>query len=301
MANYLISGATGFVGSVLTRSLEADGHRVHRLTRGRNGRPGDIHWDAEAGSIDVPALAATRPDVVINLAGEPIAQRWSKDRMRRIRDSRVNGTSALARAIAALAEKPRAFVSGSAIGCYGAQRGDEILDESSAAGKDWLAAVAGEWERSAAPAADAGIRTVLSRTGIVLGRDGGALRRMLPPFQLGAGGRIGSGRQWMSWISLEDVTRGIRFLAESAAISGPVNLVAPEPVRNSAFADTLGAVLHRPAVVPVPALALRLAFGRMADDTILASQRVLPKKLAGAGFEFRHPRLDEALRFELRR
>jgi uncharacterized protein (TIGR01777 family) len=302
VANYLISGATGFVGSVLTRSLEADGHRVHRLTRRRNGRPGDIHWDPESGRIDAPgALAATKPDVVINLAGEPIAQRWTKDRMRRIRDSRVNGTSALARAIAALPEKPRAFVSGSAIGYYGAQRGDEILDESSAGGKDWLADVAGEWERSAAPAADAGIRTVLSRTGIVLGRDGGALQRMLPPFQLGAGGRIGSGRQWMSWISLEDVVRGIRFLAESAAMSGPVNLVAPEPVQNSEFADTLGAVLHRPAVVPVPALALRLAFGRMADDTILASQRVLPKKLAGAGFEFRHPRLDEALRFELRR
>ena len=301
MANYLISGASGFVGSHLTRTLEADGHRVIRLTRRSPAGSSDIRWDPESGSIDQAAVAAARPDVVINLAGEPIAQRWTGDRMRRIRDSRVKGTSALARAIAALPSKPRAFVSGSAIGYYGAQRGDEPLDENSEAGKDWLAEVAAEWERSAAPAADAGIRSALSRTGIVLGREGGALQRMLPPFQLGAGGRIGSGRQWMSWISLEDIARGIRFLAETEGVSGPVNLVAPQPVQNSEFAHTLGGVLHRPALVPVPALALRLAFGRMADDTILASQRVLPKKIAGAGFEFRHPRLEEALRFELRR
>ena len=301
MANYLISGATGFIGSALTRALEADGHRVVRLTRRTAGSP-DVHWDPEAGKIDRPdALAAAKPDVVINLAGEPIAQRWTKGRMRRIRDSRVNGTTALARALAALPEKPRAFVSGSAIGYYGAQRGDEILDESSSAGRDYLAETAAEWERATAPATDARIRTAIVRTGIVLGRDGGALQRMLPPFQLGAGGRIGSGMQWMSWISLEDVVRGIRFLADSAGSAGPVNLVAPQPVQNSEFADTLGAALHRPALVPAPTWALKLAFGRMAVATLLASQRVLPKKLAGAGFEFRHPRLDEALRFELRR
>lgn len=301
MANYLISGATGFVGSALTRALEADGHRVFRLTRQRRTESRDIHWDPESGALDRDALAAAKPDAVINLAGEPIAQRWTNDRMRRIRDSRVNGTTALARAIAALPEKPRAFVSGSAIGYYGAHRGDELLDETSSVGGDYLAETAAAWERATAPAGDAGIRTVIIRTGLVLGRDGGALQRMLPPFQLGAGGRIGSGRQWMSWISLEDAARGIRFLAESAGTAGPVNLVAPQPVQNSEFTATLASVLHRPAIVPVPAFALRLAFGRMADDTILASQRVLPKKLAGAGFEFRHPRLDEALRFELRR
>jgi uncharacterized protein (TIGR01777 family) len=213
----------------------------------------------------------------------------------------VNGTTALARAIGALPVKPRAFISGSAIGYYGAQRGDELLDESSSAGRDYLAETAAAWELATAPASDAGIRTALIRTGIVLGRHGGALQRMLPPFRLGAGGRIGSGKQWMSWISLEDMARGIRFLAENASLSGPVNLVAPQPVQNSEFAETLGAVLHRPALVPVPALALRLAFGRMADETILASQRVVPKKIAGAGFVFRHPRLDEALRFELMR
>lgn len=260
-----------------------------------------VAWNAEAGQVDRSALARLAPEIVINLAGEPIAQRWTKARMRRIRDSRVNGTRALASALAALPAKPTVLVSGSAIGYYGAHRGDELLNETSNAGSDWLAEVAGEWERATVTAADAGIRVAISRTGIVLGRDGGVLQRMLPPFQLGAGGRIGSGRQWMSWISLEDAVRGIRFLAETAGVSGPVNLVAPHPVRNDEFTDALAAELHRPAVVPVPAFALRVLFGRMADDTILASQRVAPKKLAGAGFEFRHPRVDQALRFALRR
>ena len=299
MATVLIGGASGFIGTLLANSLRADGHRVVPLTR----RPGaeSVSWDAEQGQIDTAALARVAPDVVLNLAGEPIAQRWTGDRMRRIRDSRVNGTRALATAISALQKKPSVFVSGSAIGWYGAHRGDEVLDEGSTGGKDWLAEVAREWEGAAAPAADAGIRVVFSRTGIVLGRHGGALERMLPPFQLGAGGRIGSGRQWMSWISLEDAVRGLRFVVDTPSVSGPVNLVAPEPVRNEEFAHTLGAVLHRPALVPVPEFALKLAFGRMAEDTIMASQRVLPKKIAGAGFVFRHPRLDEALTFELRR
>lgn len=299
MTTILLSGASGFIGSRLARALRADGHRVVALTR-RAG-PDAIAWDAEQGRIDTAALAKAAPDIVIHLAGEPIAQRWTSDRMRRIRDSRVNGTRALATALVSLPDRPKTFVSGSAIGYYGAHRGDEMLDESSNPGKDWLAEVAREWESATAPASDAGIRVAISRTGIVLGRAGGVLERMLPPFQLGAGGRIGSGKQWMSWISLEDVVRGLRFLADNSSISGPVNLVAPEPARNEAFAETLGAVLHRPALVPVPQFALRLAFGRMADDTILASQRVLPKKIAGAGFEFRHPRLDEALRFELTR
>lgn len=299
MSTVLLSGASGFIGSRLARSLQDDGHRVVALTR--RAASDTVRWDAEAGRIDEAALARVAPDVVINLAGAPIAQRWTSARVRAIRDSRVNGTAALARAIASLPGKPTVFVSGSAIGYYGAHRGDELLEENSSAGTDYLAQTALEWERSTASAADAGIRVVLSRTGIVLGRDGGALQRMLPPFQLGAGGRIGSGEQWMSWISLEDAVRALRFLVDRAGISGAVNLVAPTPVRNAEFADTLGAVLHRPALVPVPAFALRLAFGRMADDTILASQRVLPKTLAGAGFEFRHPRLAEALRFELRR
>ncbi len=301
MATILLSGASGFIGSRLAAAFRADGHRVVPLTRQQRESPEAVTWDARAGHIDNAALARVAPDIVINLAGEPIAQRWTQERMRQIRDSRVNGTRALASAIAALPGKPSAFVSGSAIGYYGAHRGDEMLDETSSSGKDYLAETAREWEQSVAPAADSGIRTAVIRTGLVLGRDGGALQRMLPPFQLGAGGRLGSGKQWMSWISLEDAVRGIRFLAETSSVSGPANLVAPQPVQNSEFTDTLAAVLHRPAIVPVPAIALKLAFGRMAEDTILASQRVLPNKLAGAGFEFRHPRLEEALRFELRR
>lgn len=299
MATFLLSGASGFIGTRLASQLRADGHRVVALTR----RPSAdaVAWDAERGEIDREALGRVAPDTVINLAGEPIAQRWTPNRMRRIRDSRVNGTRALATAMAALPTKPTVLVSGSAIGYYGAHRGDELLTEQSAAGTDWLAEVAGEWEEAASPAANAGIRVAVARTGIVLGRDGGALQRMLPPFLLGAGGRIGSGTQWMSWISLEDAVRALRFLADSPSLSGPVNLVAPDAVRNEEFSNTLGAVLRRPALVPVPEFALKLAFGRMANDTILASQRVAPKKLASAGFDFRHPRLDEALRFELRR
>lgn len=300
MAIVLLSGASGFIGSRLAAAFRADGHQVVALTR-KPRESSDVAWDASSGRIDAAALARVAPEIVINLAGEPIAQRWTKERMRQIRDTRVNGTRALASAIAALPARPRAFVSGSAIGYYGAHRGDELLDEMSSSGADYLAQTAREWEQSAAPAADAGIRVALIRTGLVLGRDGGALQRMLPPFQLGAGGRLGAGTQWMSWISLEDAVRGIRFLAEGSTVSGPANLVAPHPVQNAEFTDTLAAVLHRPAIVPVPEFALKLAFGRMAEDTILASQRVVPKKLAGAGFEFRHPRLDEALRFELRR
>lgn len=299
MATVLLSGASGFIGSRLARSLRDDGHRVVALTRRASADA--VQWNADAGTIDSAALARVAPDIVINLAGEPIAQRWTGARMRGIRDSRVNGTRALATAIAALPKKPSALLSGSAVGYYGAQRGGEILDESSAAGSDWLAEVAREWEQATRPAVDAGIRVAISRTGIVLGAEGGALERMLPPFHLGAGGRIGSGEQWMSWISLEDTVRALRFLAEQSTVSGAANLVAPNPVQNEEFAKTLGAVLHRPALIPVPELALKLAFGRMAEDTILASQRALPKTLAGAGFEFRHPRLEEALRFELRR
>jgi uncharacterized protein (TIGR01777 family) len=192
-------------------------------------------------------------------------------------------------------------VSGSAIGYYGAHRGDEVLDEQSASGGDYLASVARAWEDATRPALEAGVRVVTLRTGVVLGGDGGALGRLLLPFRFGVGGRIGSGRQWMSWISREDAVRAIRFALDTPALSGPVNVTAPEPVRNREFAKTLGRVLRRPSVFPVPASVLKLIFGEMATNTILADQRVVPKRLAGAGFVFRHPRLEEALRFELRR
>jgi uncharacterized protein (TIGR01777 family) len=241
-----------------------------------------------------------QPDVVINLAGEPIAHRWTRARRRHIHDSRVHGTEILAGTLASLRTKPKVLLSGSAIGYYGAHRGDEVLDEDSAAGADFLADTARDWERATMAATHAGIRVVLGRTGIVLGRHGGALPPMLWPFRLGLGGRLGSGRHWMSWILLDDVVRAMRFLIDST-LGGPVNLVSPEPVQNADFARTLAQVLGRPAALPVPAFALHLIFGTMADDTILASQRVRPARLTTAGFQFQHPRLEEALRSELRR
>lgn len=300
MATYLVSGASGFIGSELVAALAGDGHRVVRLKRGSGGSQ-DVRWDPEAGEVDREALARARPDVVVNLAGEPIAQRWTGDRKRRIRDSRVNGTRALANALASMGAKPSVFVSGSAMGYYGVDRGDELLDESNAPGSDYLADTAKAWEDATAPAADAGMRVVIPRTGLVLGAGGGALAKMLPAFRLGVGGRVGSGRQWMSWISLTDMVAALRFAADSAALRGPANFVAPEPARNSELTRTLAKVIRRPAIFPVPELAIQVLFGEMGKATILASQRLVPKKLAGAGFQFRHPHLEDALRYELRR
>jgi uncharacterized protein len=303
MATILVGGSSGFIGSRLMETLAVEGHRLARLRRRARSdvAQNDVYWNPEGGEIDRAALLRLRPDVVINLAGEPIAQRWTTRAKARIYDSRVWGTSALAAAIGELGAPPATFISGSAIGYYGAHRGDEILDEDAPPGDDYLAETAQRWERSTEPATRAGVRVVTVRTGVVLGRDGGALARLLTPFRLGVGGRIGSGRQWMSWISLEDAVRAIVHLLPAERIRGAVNLVSPTPVRNAEFTATLGRVLRRPAVVPIPAFALELAFGRMARHTILADQRVVPKRLAGAGFEFRHPRLEEALRFELTR
>lgn len=298
MPTVLLGGASGFIGSALAASLAGDGHRVVRLVR---GTAAGIRWSPERGEVDPSALAQLAPDIVINLAGEPIAHRWTDERKQRIYDSRVRGTRALAEAIARLPSRPRAFIGGSAIGYYGADRGDESLDEGSAPGDDFLARTTLDWERATGPASEAGIRVAVVRTGIVTGREGGALARMLPPFRAGVGGPLGDGHQWMSWISLSDTVRAIRFLAELDAARGAFNLVAPAPVRNAEFARVLGDVLHRPALVPAPRFALILMFGEMAKQTILANQRVFPKKLTGAGFEFRHPALQDALGSELRR
>ena len=303
MATVLLSGASGFIGSELARSFTRDGHRVVRLSR-REAPSGDsIGWSAEQAWIDERALQALAPppEIVVNLAGEPIARRWTPRRKQAIRDSRVNGTGTLAKAIAALSVPPRVLVSGSAIGYYGTDRGDEVLRETSAPGRDYLAQTALAWEGATAAASRAGIRVVMPRTGVVLGRHGGALERLLLPFRLGVGGRIGGGRHWMSWISLEDTVRALRFIVDTAIVEGAVNLSAPNPVRSIEFTNALGRALHRPTIIPAPAFVLRLAFGEMAQATILASQRVLPEKLAGAGFEFRHPRVEDALAFELRR
>ena len=271
--------------------------RVRRLVRGaRPDAPDDIAWDPMRGVLAPHDLEGA--EAVIHLAGEPLAHRWTNARKRAIRESRVRGTELIARTIAALDRKPRVLLSGSAVGYYG-NRGDEVLDEESASGTDFLARVAREWEAATVPAADAGVRVVLLRTGIVLNPKGGALARLLPPFRLGVGGPIGSGRQWMSWISLDDHLRAMEHALSHAELNGPANLVAPHPVTNAEFATTLGRVLARPAIVPVPSFALELVYGEMARATILAGQHALPKALLRAGFEFAHPTLEQALRFEL--
>jgi len=292
-----ITGATGLIGSALVERLRAHGHTVRRLVRSpRDAREGDVVWDAERSELATPALRGV--DAVVNLAGAPIAKRWTAERRRDIRNSRVAGTQSLARAIAAMEPRPRVLLNASAVGYYGS-RGDEVLSESSAPGSGFLAGVTVEWERATAAAAEAGVRVVLLRTGVVLSAEGGALAKMLPPFRLGMGGPLGSGEQWMSWIALEDHLHAMEHALFVDSVSGPVNLVSPNPVRNLHFATTLGRVLTRPAVIPVPAMALELLYGEMARETILASQRALPAALSASGFDFQYPTLEGALRATL--
>jgi uncharacterized protein (TIGR01777 family) len=297
--NILISGGKGFIGSALTSQLEAEGHRVSLLTRrpGQGARP-EIGWDPESGILDEARL--TGFEAVIHLAGESIAEgRWTPAKKNRIRESRINGTRFLARALARQAVPPRVFISGSAVGYYG-DRDDEILTEDSEPGSDFLASVCQEWEGAARPAAEKGIRVAYPRTGIVLGKEGGALPKTLLPFKLGAGGNLGSGRQYMSWIVREDEVAAIIFALSHKEISGPFNVTAPAPVTNAEFTKTLGRVLRRPTFLPAPAFALRLALGEMADALLLSSARVMPEKLLKAGFKFRYPDLIGALQNTLR-
>ena len=294
-----ITGASGLIGRALTASLRGDGHRVVAFRRGGVTEGDTIGWDPDAGRIDAPALEGL--DAIVHLAGEGIAEKkWSEDHKRRIRDSRVRGTAALAAAIASRERKPRVLVSGSAIGFYG-NSGDEVLTEESAAGSDFLAEVAKAWEAETAPATEAGVRTVLTRTGIVLAGHGGALKSMLLPFKLGIGGRQGSGKQWMSWIALDDEVGAIRFAIENETVSGPVNLVAPNPVTNAEFAATLGRVLHRPTFLPTPMLPLKLRYGtELVETLLLVSQRVAPAQLQAAGYPFAFASLEDALRAAIR-
>lgn len=287
-----VTGASGFVGAALTEALRADALEVLRLVRGEADGAGEVHWDPAKGTVDREGLEGV--DAVVHLAAESIYGRWTAAKKRRIRESRINGTRLLSEALASLRSPPEVLLSTSAVGLYGQDRGDERLDETSAPGTDFLARTALEWEAAAEPAARAGVRVVYPRFAMVLDDDGGALGKMLPVFRLGGGGRMGSGRQWMSWVTREDAVRAIRFLLERPEVSGPVNVAAPEPVTNAEFTDELGRALHRPTLVFVPEAALHLAFGEMADATILASQRVLPERLLEAGFEFRHPRIHEA-------
>ena len=292
----LISGASGLIGTALTAALRGEGDTVVRLVRSEPG-PDSEAWDPEAGTLDEHAFHGV--DAVVHLAGANIAAgRWNAARKAQILESRVRGTRLLAGAMAALARKPATFLSASAIGFYG-DRGDQLLDETSSRGQGFLADVCAQWEDAAAPAAAAGIRLVTLRTGIVLSRSGGALQKMLPPFRVGVGGPVGNGKQFMSWIAIADVVGAVIHLLHTNAVSGPVNLVAPAAVTNREFARTLGKVLRRPAVVSVPARALRIALGEMADEMLLASARVRPARLTESGYRYRYPELEAALRHVL--
>jgi uncharacterized protein len=291
----LISGASGLIGRALTERLRSAGDTVQTLVR-RTPEEGEIAWDPDAGKLDISRLDGL--DAVVHLAGKPIDSRWTEANKKAIRDSRVRGTKMLAEAVSRLPTRPKVFISASAVGFYGS-RGDESLDETSAPGRGFLADVCRQWEEAAAAARGAGIRTVQLRSGLVLSRKGGMLARVLPLFKMGAGGVVGTGRQWMSWISLADATAAIQFAIGAMTLSGPVNLTAPQPVCNAEFTRTLGKVLGRPRLVPLPAFAVKLLLGEMGDELLLAGQKVLPRKLLDAGFHFAHSDLESALRWEL--
>jgi uncharacterized protein (TIGR01777 family) len=295
----VVSGASGLVGSSLVPFLTTGAHRVDRLVR-RRPAPGstDVVWDPAQGRLDPSALEGA--DAVVHLAGESVAGRWTAARRAAIRESRVAGTRLLVETLARLRRPPRVLVSASAVGFYG-PRGDEPLTEAAESGGGFLADVCRAWEAAAVPAQALGIRLVLLRIGVVLSARGGALARLLPPFRLGAGGPVGSGRQAMSWIALDDLVGAVHHVLFDDAVSGPVNATAPAPVTNADFARTLGRVLGRPAVLPLPAPAVRLAFGAMGDEMLLAGQRVLPARLEAARFAFAFPALEGALRHELGR
>jgi uncharacterized protein (TIGR01777 family) len=282
--NITVTGASGFLGRHLVEELKAEAHDVHVLGRGR--------WDTVSGQ-EPPRESLEHAGAVVHLAGEPVAQRWTAETKKRIRTSRVDGTRHLVNALSTLSRRPKVLVSASAIGFYG-DRGDEILTEQSGSGIGFLAQVTEEWESAARIAEALGIRVVLLRFGMVLGKDGGALAKMLPIFRWGLGGKLGSGRQWMSWIHVADVTALIRHALITDALRGPINATAPNPVTNADFTRTLAGALHRPGIFPVPAFALKLAFGEMAS-VILASQRVLPTAAEAAGFHFQYPILAGAL------
>jgi len=290
----LISGSHGLVGSALAKALQQSGDEVLSLVRGKASSSNQIEWDPKQGLLSLDSIEGL--DTVVHLAGEAIAEgRWSDEKKQRIRDSRVQGTRLLAEKVAAMASPPRVFVSASAIGFYG-NRGDELLTEQSRAGRDFLADVCVEWERATEAVQARGIRTVLARFGIILSTKGGALAKMLPPFRMGVGGRVGNGKQWMSWIALEDVVAGLLHVMKTESVKGAVNFVAPNPVTNAEFTKKLGNALSRPTIFPIPVFGIRLAFGEMADALLLSSQRVKPAVLEASGFEFQYVELSNALK-----
>lgn len=289
----LITGATGLIGTALQKSSASKGYDVLTTTRDEPAKDGQVQWDAEKGFTNPERLEGI--NAVVHLAGESVAGlRWTDDKKKAIRDSRVDGTRSVVDAIARLKEKPSVLVAASAVGYYG-ERGDEELTESSAAGDGFLPDVCKAWEAESRRAEDAGIRTVLLRTGVVLSKDGGALGTMLTPFKFGVGGVIGDGKQWMSWISLDDHIAAINFAIENENLRGAVNSVTPNPVINEEFTRTMGEVLYRPTFIPLPEFVVSMALGEMGDALLLASTKVLPKRLENAGFSFKYPELKPAL------
>ena len=281
------------VGSALIPRLEADGGEIIRLVRD-TPRANEVEWHPNQDEIDPAKLNGF--GAIINLAGENVAEgRWTDEKKRRIRDSRVNGTHLLSEAIAKTPQKPQVFLCASATGIYG-DRGDEILVEQSESGGGFLAGVCREWEKATEPASKAGVRVVNLRFGPILARAGGMMEKMLTPFKLGLGGKIGSGKQYISWVAIDDAVSAILLALKDGSIRGPLNVVSPNPVTNEEFTKTLGEVLSRPTVMAMPAFAARLAFGEMADEMLLVSQRVVPKKLNAAGFEFQYRELEPTLR-----
>jgi hypothetical protein len=280
----VVTGASGLIGTALVRALRADGHDVRHLVRHEPAAADESFWDPSKHAIDPGALDGI--DAVIHLAGVGVAdKRWSASHKKAVMDSRVDGTTLIAEAVAKHSDQVKVLISASAVGWYG-ERGDAILDESDPRGEGFLADVVQAWERSTKAASDAGVRVVNIRSGIVLSADGGALGKVLPLFRLGLGGKLGSGQQWMPWIAMADEIDAIRFLLTHDELSGPVNLTAPEPVRNTDYTRAVGRAVHRPTVAVVPKFALRIALAGFADEGALVSQRALPRKLLDAGFEF---------------
>jgi len=286
-----VSGASGLIGSALVPALTGWGYEVVRLVRGEPAGPDEVAWNPATGTIDADRLAGV--DGVVNLSGATIGQRWTARRKAEILASRVESTKLLATTLAALDPPPTAFVCAGGVGIYG-DRGDEILTEESEPGSGFLADVAAGWEAAAEPARTAGIRVVNFRQGLVLSGEGGGLVRMVLPFKLGVGGRVGSGRQWWSWVAMDDVVSAYRFALEGDLV-GAVNLTSPNPVTNAQFTKALGNALHRPTVFPFPSFAATAMFGEMAEEALLGGQRALPERLLDAGFTFAYPELNAAL------
>lgn len=293
----LVTGASGLIGSALVPSLKAGGCQVTRLVRGSARGDDQISWDPPK---PLAPQSISGFDVVVHLAGESVVGRWRAGKKAKIRDSRVIGTRNLAQALAKSTERPRVLITASAVGYYG-DRGDEVLREESSTGGGFLAEVCREWEAANQPAAHAGIRTVQLRIGLVLSPEGGALQKMLPAFRMGLGGKVGSGRQWMSWIHIQDLIWAISHILKTGVLEGPVNLVAPQAVTNAEFTRTLGSVLSRPTVLPLPVSAAKFAFGQMAQEVLLASQRVEPVRLVASGYSFQYSDLRKALEAAVKR